>query len=114
MRVRTSEWLDAAADLLERKGWARGGNHPTGKRCVTEALESTSPEWVADTRAPVAYIARQIDPTISNYALGKSHGWAVVECIEGWNNFDVDSAAEVIDTLRWAAKAAREDERENE
>lgn len=57
MRVKTSEWLDAAADLLEREGWVQGGHDPSG-RCVTEALEAAPPEWEPDTRAPVAYIAR--------------------------------------------------------
>ena len=30
MRVKSSEWLDAAADLLEREGWVQGGHDPSG------------------------------------------------------------------------------------
>jgi hypothetical protein len=106
-----SEWLEAAADALERRGWSQGCNDPSGKLCVVEALEHTyvESEW-GDTRQALTYIARQFEPNISNYALTKRHGLALEDRVQNWNDFEAESASQVIDTLRWAAKAAKEDE----
>jgi hypothetical protein len=122
-----SEWLEAAADIIEQRGWTQGAfRSDHNERCLVGALKDTAPDQEL----------RDMSPGLAEFRLGLDTETPLLEPLkyvfdeldieEDWDGMsdpDYDkfpvaatmfndeiakSADEVIDVLRWAAKRARD------
>jgi len=108
--MRSSDWLEAAADLVEEHGWVRDEYMTRdGRLCVMTALWGVAED--VRTRTGV-----RLDHSEAATFVVAELGIELDECSEtelqkaliGWNDNKAQDATHVIDVLRWAAKRARE------
>ena len=114
--MRTSEILDLAADVIERRGWVNGGEYevedPWGKDgvspvCLEGALlavvKSTNTVTLRDCPAYVA-MSEYLDMRPANHDFyGATRRVPIYE----WNDEEGRTANEVIEALRGAAAVER-------
>jgi hypothetical protein len=116
-RVKTSEWLDAAADLIENDGWTRAVLNDGKRRCLVGALYDAAKPKVASNGS----IGRTLKDRVSMALVYIEEIAAVSVAVRGiddhpritqafaWNDGRRESG-EVMDALRWGAKRASDAE----
>jgi hypothetical protein len=104
-----SEWLEAAADYIEEHGWVRVELEHAGRVCLVGSLFKTLPGRpehdvaIIEAEEPLRFVASELG--IGTDGVPRSRWWTEVV---RWNEEVAKNTVEVVDTLRWAAKRARD------
>jgi hypothetical protein len=120
--MRSSEWLEAAADFIEERGWVRDKYMARdGRVCLMSALWGVAEDLRAktdvrlDSHRAAMFVVDELgieleEPSDRDQSASTRLNQRVrlQQALIDWNDEEAKDATHVIDVLRWSAKRARE------